>query len=381
MKAKSITGNSVENIQAALKNATSDGFKPTLAVVFLSVKQDRGAICDLLRTEGIDVLGASSAGEFIDGYQTVGGIAILLLDINRSYYRILFNTVKDQELDIVAKDVVNKAQAGFKNAAFILCSTSISESGEMFPGDKLVHEIQNAAGTGTKVFGGMSGADGTLKGTYVFSSNDETDKGFVLLALDADKVELHGMAISGWKPVGKIRTVTKVDDGWIHTIDDQPALEMYLRYLGQSLQSVEDVHRDIGFFYPFLSIDAGEPSLRTPLMVDAERKAIKLDFPVEEGRQIQFTLPPDFEIVETVLEKATELKQEKNTEVDALLVFSCYGRLSVLGPLLEEENQGLQKIWKSPMAGFFSYGEFGIDPNSNNLFHSTTCSWVALKEK
>lgn len=33
------------------------------------------------------------------------------------------------------------------------------------------------------------------------------------------------------------------------------------------------------------------------------------------------------------------------------------------------------------MAGFFSYGEYGKGLNNNYRFHSTTCSWVALKEK
>jgi hypothetical protein len=33
------------------------------------------------------------------------------------------------------------------------------------------------------------------------------------------------------------------------------------------------------------------------------------------------------------------------------------------------------------MAGFFTYGEFGIDSKDKMEFHSGACSWVALKEK
>jgi hypothetical protein len=33
------------------------------------------------------------------------------------------------------------------------------------------------------------------------------------------------------------------------------------------------------------------------------------------------------------------------------------------------------------MAGFYTYGEFGKAINGTHEFHSTTCSWVALKEK
>ncbi len=52
MKAKSIKGNSPNEIQLALKECMADGFIPTLAIVFLSIKQDREAICDLHRQEG-----------------------------------------------------------------------------------------------------------------------------------------------------------------------------------------------------------------------------------------------------------------------------------------------------------------------------------------
>ena len=40
MKAKSIKGKSPEEIQTELDKCMQDGFKPTLAVVFLSMSQD-----------------------------------------------------------------------------------------------------------------------------------------------------------------------------------------------------------------------------------------------------------------------------------------------------------------------------------------------------
>jgi hypothetical protein len=83
----------------------------------------------------------------------------------------------------------------------------------------------------------------------------------------------------------------------------------------------------------------------------------------------------------TIVEKANELKTKTNAEAEALLIFSCAGRLSVLGPMTQEENEGLCDVWKTPMAGFYTYGEFGRAMNGKHEFHSTTCCWVALKEK
>ena len=61
MKAKSIKGKSPEEIKNELAESMADGFKPTLAIVFISIKQDRKAVCEILNTKGIDVIGATSA--------------------------------------------------------------------------------------------------------------------------------------------------------------------------------------------------------------------------------------------------------------------------------------------------------------------------------
>jgi hypothetical protein len=73
MKAKSIKGRSPLDIQSALQQSMADGYKPTLAIVFISIKQDRKAVYEILRKEKIDCIGATSSTEFIDSYQSEGG--------------------------------------------------------------------------------------------------------------------------------------------------------------------------------------------------------------------------------------------------------------------------------------------------------------------
>ncbi|MFS8083018.1 MAG: FIST C-terminal domain-containing protein, partial [Ginsengibacter sp.] len=102
---------------------------------------------------------------------------------------------------------------------------------------------------------------------------------------------------------------------------------------------------------------------------------------IQQGATFRFSTPPDFDIMETIVHEATELKNKHQTDADALLIFSCAGRLAALGPLAQKENEGLAQVWNTPMAGFYSYGEFGRGVNGKHEFHSTTNSWVALKEK
>ena len=93
MKAKSIKGNSPGDIRSALQQGTTDGFKPTLAIVFISIKQDRKTICDILSKEGIDIIGATSSGEFINGHQSEGETVVMLFDIHKEDYCILFEEI------------------------------------------------------------------------------------------------------------------------------------------------------------------------------------------------------------------------------------------------------------------------------------------------
>ena len=385
MKAKSIRGRSAEEIQSALHQSMADGFKPTLAVMFISIKQDRNAICEILNERNIDIIGATSSGEFINGHQSEGEAAVMLLDINKNDYIILFEDIGERTLDDAATNMAKAALQKFSNPAFILCSTLLSASGKMIDGETLVRSIEETTGSQINLFGGMAGDDITFTGTYVFTNDRSTDYGMVSLVLNEEKITLQGMAISGWRPMGVFRTVTKSEGNLIYTIDNEPALEMYLRFLGADKSSADDQVKffdSIGIHYPFqIERENREPKMCNPVGYDKEKGALMCESDVLQGSRFRFSTPPDFDIIETVISKAGELKDHAHGEADALLIFSCAGRLSTLGPMAHEENEGLTRIWNVPMAGFYTYGEFGRAINGKHEFHSTTNSWVALKEK
>jgi hypothetical protein len=385
MKARSIKGSSAEEIQSALKQSMADGFKPTLALLFISIKQDRKAICEILDKEGIDIIGASSSGEFIDGYQSVGEAVLMLLDINKNYYCILFEDIGERTVEDSAANMANNALQKFNKPAIILLSTCLSEKAELLKGEPLLRSIEKIVGPQVNIFGGMAGDDINFTGTYVFTQTRSTDFGMAALILNEDKIRFYGMAISGWKPMGVYRTVTKSEGNLIYTIDEQPALETYLRLLGKEISPTDDPIKFfdlIGIHYPFqIERENREPLMCNPIGYHKEKEALICESDVTQGSRFRFSTPPDFDIIETVVGKAKELKDKTQAEADALLIFSCAGRLSALGPMAQEENEGLYNVWKAPMAGFYTYGEFGRAVNGKHEFHSTTCCWVALKEK
>ena len=385
MRAKSISGNTAGEIKDALEKSMVDGFAPTIAVVFISIKQDRRAVCNILYKKGIEVIGATSSGEFINGHQSEGEAAIMLFDINKSDYCILFEDIGERTLNEAATNMAKTALQKFNKPAFILCSTLMSPGGKMIDGETLVRTIEKTVGPHVNLFGGMAGDDITFTGTYVFTHDLSTDHGMAALILNEEKINLYGVAFSGWKPMGISRTITKSEANLIYTIDDQPALDIYLRFLGKDKSSDDNQVKffdSIGIHYPFqVQRDNREPMMCTPIGYNREKGALICESNVTQGSKFRFSTPPDFDIIETVINKASELKRKIDTGAEALLIFSCAGRLSALGPMAQDENEGLAAVWDAPMAGFYTYGEFGRAINGKHEFHSTTNSWVALKEK
>ena len=385
MKAKSIKGKSTEDIKQAIENSISDSFTPTVAVLFISVKQDRKAICELLDSKNIDILGATSCGEFTNGHQTEGEIALLLLELSKEHYTILYEDIADGSLDDTVSRLANNALKQFTNPSLIICSTGINLKGKLFEGEKLVRNLSQNLGPDKIFFGGMAGDDWTMKGSFVFTNGKETNYGLVALVLNSDKITLKGMAITGWKPMGIARIVTKSKGNLLYEIDGKPAIELYLKYLGMSDKIAENdfkIFEELSIEYPFIvERDKNETVLKSPMNIDSTEKALFMDIPMPEGSKFWFTQPPEFDIVEEVIEKASQLKKDTNEEADALLIFSCAGRQPILGPMATDENEGLAEVWNTPMAGFFTYGEFGRVLNGKQNFHSGACCWVTLKEK
>lgn len=108
MKAKSIKGKSIEEIKSELQKSMEDGFKPTLAIVFLSISQDRKAIGQILDENDISVFGVTTHGEFIDEETEKGSIVMMLLDLNPDYFIILFDEYPDKNYRAITQKMAKK---------------------------------------------------------------------------------------------------------------------------------------------------------------------------------------------------------------------------------------------------------------------------------
>lgn len=382
MNAKTITAKTPEALQAELEAAAAEGFNPTLGVVFAPSGFETLPLAEVLDSHGIAIFGAQTPDKFTDRGMENELATLLLTDLDPAYFRIVLKSLPPEDFKggvAVAAEVARMGKAWFTRPAFILSVSDFS-----VPGEALAEGILEGAGPETPVMGGFSGGQPYSHDHVVFTNKKQSRQGLVCLILDQDHVEVQGLAVSGWKPAGALKTVTKSQGNWVFTIDGEPALNVLLRFTGAEvdLDDGEDLLRQIGNSHPLQVMNSeGSPVMKPPLMFNRETGAVMCGGHIPQGAKIRFSLPPDFDIVETVVESAREVKERAMPEADALLVFSCIGRQVTLGPLIDEEINGLNDVWKVPMTGYFSLGEFGATEGGKPTFHGTTCSWVALKEK
>ncbi|MCW8980573.1 MAG: FIST C-terminal domain-containing protein [Altibacter sp.] len=388
MISKTIKANSTAAIIKEIDQATSDGFKPTLAIVFLSIEQDWNAVSDVLDKRDIAVFGATTAGEFIDGEVEQGSITMMLLDMNSGYFNVEFLETSAETAFDTAKKLGTIGKQTYSNPAFI-----IATGGVFIDGEKIIVGIMEGFGKRSAltpeseltVFGGMAGDDLLAEKPLVFTNGKSEDNALIALIIDQDKIDVRGIATCGWKAIGTTKTVTKSEGNIVYTIDDQPALDMLMKYLGVDVKL--DDNTDIvpflnSWYYPLqLERDNGDTVIRATRFANRKDRSLICTGGVPQGSKIKFSLPPDFDSIETVVSECASIKDNPQQQADALIMFSCVSRHLSFGALMKEEIELVQKVWDAPMVGFFTYGEYGKSKIGINEFHNNACCVVSLTEK
>lgn len=379
MKAKSIKGNSTEEIRSALQQSMADGFNPTLAICFISKSQDRKAISELLDEAGIAIFGCTTNGEFIDEVPEKNSAAILLLGMNKDHFQIYFEEYPEKNYRETARAIAQKASGKFSIPAFLIGTSHAAADGE-----EILRGIVDIVGPQVNAYGGAAGDDYSFTETFVFTNGKDSSNAMVCIALDETKVEIKGIATCGWKAVGTEKIVTKSEGNHVYTVDNTPVLDITARYGGLENVTPENNNLlvEIAANFPLqLQREKGDPIMRPGLVIDWSDRSYYTSGSVPQGSKVKFSLPPDWDVMEKVIKGVENLKETEMPEADALVVFSCAGRILSLGPLMSNELEGVKNVWNVPMAGMFSNAELGRATGGNLEMHNLTTCCIALKEK
>lgn len=375
MQSKTFATDNLSDLEAQLKHLRTGNFNPTFALVFVSVVHDLTEIVAIFNVSQITFIGCTTAGEIVDDALYEQQIGVMLLDLPTDSFQVFESDYEDGGVEKVGISLSDAAKNAFLHPAIIILSVGINIDGEKF-----TNIVKNRLGSMVRMFGGMAGDDLQLKSTYVLSNKSVNNHGLVALIVDNDKVAVEGMAYSGWEAIGIEHTITSAEGNTVYTINDEPALDVFIKYFGYYGNMSSD--RDVATAqYPLqLMRDDGYSVLRAPLLANETERSILLAGGVEKGAKFRFSISPGFEVIDSTIDGFQDMKNKQTYNPDALLLFSCKGRHASLGPLIEDEIAQLHRCWNKPMLGFLSYGEIGCVQDGFCDYHNETCTLVTLKQ-
>ena len=219
------------------------------------------------------------------------------------------------------------------------------------------------------VFGAGAG-DNAMKNNHVICGSAIHSSAAVVIAFDGPDFQIEKTAYHGWKPMSNEMTITKASDLIVHTIDNQPALDVYRRYF--------DIQDDEDFFghalgFPLLICRDSKIMPLVPVGVGAEA-SLKFISEIHEGEKIRIGFMDPL-----IIRDHSIIAQQRMIDFapEAILIFSCGSRRWVLREDVLAETKPFQAI--APTAGFYTIGEF-CSNNSKIPVLNLNCVVVGMRE-
>lgn len=223
------------------------------------------------------------------------------------------------------------------------------------------------------VAGGKAGDGLRFMHTSIFYGAKAFQKGTVAIALNGEALRVHQFYRLNWKKIGKAMTITDAKENVVNTIDGEPALQVYQRYLGHDITN--KLTEQGGTEFPLFFQRKGMKITRGVIGQDTNG-GIHYAGDIHTGEQVHFSyghIPLIFESLEE------DCRQAASFEPQGVLVFSCAARKSLLQDQAAAELLPLAQ--QAPLTGLFTYGEFYHLNQRHHLLNMTMTVTLLSEEK
>ena len=377
MKSIIVNAYSISDLTNKINKNITKEFQPTLAFIYTSPMHNIRKLIVELNNYPFMVFGSTTVGEIFADEQHGANekeesIVCMLLDIDPSAISLRLLQIEDSRYYEIGKRVGAWAKEQYSNPAIITVTSGLDFDNDGYS--------QGIVSTGVEyIFGGAAGDDLILKDTFVFSKENFSAHGIIVLVLDLEKIEIMGTRAFGWTGIGQERVVTKADKNIVYEIEDKPAIDFYKKYLNVTSDDMPQT----GIEYPLeVRLKNGQIVYRAILDIDEKSGALVFAGHVEEKSKVRLSSAKGKAIIPYVKESIEEaLAKQENFEPEIGLLFPCCSRKQVLGEYAIEEIEAIYKITQVPLVGFYAYGEIGAFPNGGNAFHNETFVTALLRER
>src|SRR6266568_1563497 len=325
------------------------------------------------------IIWCSTAGEIIDTQVSDDSLVLTAIHFEKT-------TLAFTEADITQTDqseTVGK-QLSEKFTKEGLVHVMVFSDGLHVNGTALVKGILANLPSSISVTGGLVGDGPNFKKTLVGLDKKPSEGKVVLIGFYGESLKVGYGSFGGWDPFGPERIITKAKDNVLYELDQQPALALYKRYLGEQAAGLPSS----GLLFPLalrLHTQRGdEEVVRTLLAINEEEQSMTFAGDMPEGTPAKL-MKANFERLIDGAEKAAEMSSGPfgvaNPQLAILI--SCIGRKLVLKERIEEELEAVRsKLGNAALTGFYSYGEICPTAASEKQcqLHNQTMTITAFTE-
>ena len=362
---------------AAAAAVLGDGAK--LIVVFASPSHDLAALLGGIRghTRTTPLIGCSTAGEIASDGPGDASVVVAAFGgpgfvVRTSVARGVSTRMRDAGAQVAA--VAGEAPNHPHHALLLLAD---GLAGDM---TELVRGAYSMLGATTPLVGGCAGDDLSMKRTHQLWEGEVLEDAVVAAWLASDAPLGIGVQ-HGWRRVGEPMLVTGSEGNKVLTLDERPALDVYLELLNPPAEA----HRSPADFTTFalthplgLSRRSGE-EVRFLAGADMDERSLNCIAAVPSGSLV-WVMEGDVDSVMVATDAACREAIEALGDHTPLgvLAFDCIARRAVLGDAgIKREIDCIAAHTGAPVAGFYTYGEIARTHGVNG-FHNQTLVVLAV---
>jgi len=321
-------------------------------------------------------LGCSTAGE-IYGTEVTDETLVVTA--------IAFEHTRLHGSSLKLSDVSNSFQAGERLANSLpsesLVHVLVISDGQNVNGSELVAGLTQHLPPDVTLTGGLAGDGDRFQETLVLWDGPPEPNTIAVIGLYGNRIKVGFGSLGGWDAFGPERLVTRSAGNILYELDDQPALALYKKYLGEHARDLPAS----GLLFPLsLKTAAGESVVRTILGINEAEHSLTFAGDMPQGGYARLMKANFDRLIDGAVGAAqTSYEAIGNTSPELALLISCVGRKLVLKQRIEEEVEGVQDVLgqETVLAGFYSYGEISpFTPSAKCQLHNQTMTITTLSE-
>lgn len=323
------------------------------------------------------VTGCSTAGEICDTAVDDETVVVTAVQFEHTTLRLASATVSSPARSFAAGEALARQLLADDLAHVLVLSDGLNVNGS-----ELTNGLKAILSEKVAVTGGLSGDGARFQKTLVIANAAPASDTIVAVGFYGDRLRIGYGSLGGWDPFGPDRLITKAENNVLFELDNQPALDLYKRYLGEYAAGLPAT----GLLFPLALRHPDGQDLgivRTILAVDEEKGSMTFAGDMPEGMYARLMKANFDRLVEGAAGAAKSSRATLGSEAALALLISCVGRKLVLKQRVEEEVESVREVLgpQAVLTGFYSYGEISpYTPTARCELHNQTMTITTFNE-